>query len=108
MKQAIESFNPTYKASTDNKKPVLPVIIFIAALIWDFVIPSVPVIGWLDDTFITLFAGLNLLQSSVGTTNIYLARLLRFAKWICLALGIIIFLLVALLGTMLVKLIKGL
>ena len=104
----MDTYNLPARKPLNHKSTIAPWIILIAAFIWDFIIPSVPVIGWLDDTFITLFAGLNFLQSTLGDTNIYLVKILRLAKWICFGMGIIIFLLVALLGTLLVKLIKGL
>src|SRR5450759_5260012 len=102
----IDTINPS--PQQQQKSKFVPWAIFVAALVWDFIIPSVPVIGWIDDTLITLFASINLLQSTLGETNMYLVQILKIVKWICLGLGVIIFLLAALLGTLIFKLIKGL
>ena len=60
------------------------------------IIPDIPIVGWVDDFFITTTAGLNLLQG-------YAAQLVKMIKWGIIILGVICIALVLLLGTLIVK-----
>lgn len=64
------------------------------------IIPDIPVIGWIDDFFVLTAAGLNLLEKATGETNHSLRQLLKVLKWIVIAAGIVIILLVLLLGAL--------
>jgi len=69
-------------------------------------IPDVPGIGWIDDLFVGLIAGLNMLQKTIGQTIPLLSSILKFSKFIILLLGVIIVLLILLLGTTIMGLIS--
>ena len=82
------------KRGKDNSKALAgAVVLFLLALLYDVMpmdlIPDIPVIGWVDDFFITVTAGLNLLEKGVADANGTLAAILRFVKWGVVFLGII-------------------
>ncbi|KJR43250.1 membrane protein containing DUF1232 [Candidatus Magnetoovum chiemensis] len=62
-----------------------PLIIFILALIYDIfpfdLIPDVPLVGWGDDLFITLFATINLIQKAFFYRDKTVGPLLGKVKW---------------------------
>lgn len=68
------------------------------------IIPDIPVVGWIDDFFITATASLNLIQKSAEDSIQWLATIAKTLKWLMIIVGIIAILLVALLGAALVKL----
>ena len=68
------------------------------------IIPDIPVVGWVDDFFIIIVAGLNLLQGYASEGHSGLAQLLKFIKRAVIILGVICILLILLLGTLIVKL----
>lgn len=96
--------------SDNNGNMVMPIIWMAAALLYDVspldVIPDVPVIGWIDDFFITATATLNLIQKAVEDSVPWLAQIAKNLKWIMIILGIIAILLVVLCGTLLVSVLK--
>lgn len=71
------------------------------------IIPDIPVVGWVDDFFIIIVAGLNLLQGYASEGNSSLAQLLKFVKWAVIIFGVISILLILLLGTLIVKLLSN-
>ena len=93
--------------SDNNGNMVMPIIWMAAALLYDVstldVIPDVPVIGWIDDLFITATATLNLIQKAAEDSVPWLAQIAKNLKWITVILGIIAILLVVLCGTLIVK-----
>ena len=67
------------------------------------IIPDIPIVGWVDDFFITTTAGLNLLQGYAADSSQSLAQLVKMIKWGIIILGVICIALVLLLGTLIVK-----
>ena len=96
---------------SDNKGDMVgPIIWMVAALLYDVspvdIIPDFPVVGWIDDFFITATATLNLIQKAVEDSVSWLAQIAKNLKWIMIILGIIAILLVVLCGTLLVCMLK--
>ena len=96
--------------SDNNGNMVMPIIWMAAALLYDVspldVIPDVPVIGWIDDFFITATATLNLIQKAAEDSVPWLAQIAKNLKWIMIILGIIAIILVVLCGTLILSLLK--
>ena len=67
------------------------------------IIHDIPIVGWVDDFFITTTAGLNLLQGYAADSSQSLAQLVKMIKWGIIILGVICIALVLLLGTLIVK-----
>lgn len=80
---------------------VLAVIYMISPI---DIIPDIPVIGWVDDFFITSTAALNLIQVNIAQTNATLANILRVLKFALIGIGIIAILLIVLLGGLIISL----
>lgn len=78
------------------------------ALLYDVspvdIIPDIPVIGWIDDFFITATATLNLVQKCAQGSMQWLAMIAKTLKWLIVIVGIIAVSLVALVGAAIVKL----
>lgn len=96
-----------------NTKPmgIMPWVWLGVALIYDIspidIIPDLPIIGWIDDFFISTISILNFIQKLLGETNTRLANIFRLLKIIVIILAIIAILLLLLLGTAIIKLITG-
>lgn len=77
-----------------TRKQITSLILLAASIIYDFIpadlIPDIPFIGWLDDMFITSSAVLNCLQQFGLNANGKVERLLKWLKWGCILLTIII------------------
>lgn len=90
---------------------VFPVVLFMLAILYDIspidLIPDIPVVGYVDDFFITAIATLNLLEKWLQDSSIVLASLLRLAKWLVVFTGIIAVSLVGLAAWGIVKLFIG-
>lgn len=78
---------------------VLPVLLFVLSLLYDVspldLIPDVPGVGWIDDFFLTVTAGLYLVQRWSEKTLRPLSLAARYLKWGVLVLGILVVLLLA-------------
>ncbi|MBF0344797.1 MAG: DUF1232 domain-containing protein [Nitrospirae bacterium] len=79
---------------TKSKSLKLPILLFFLAIAYDIspvdIIPDViPVIGWIDDFFITTTATLNVLGSLISAQYAALAGLVRILKWLTIIVGII-------------------
>ena len=64
----------------------------------DAVPDVVPIFGWIDDAFILISAGMNTVERTLGKSSASLAKILRFAKYITIVIGIVFILLIVLLG----------
>lgn len=99
------------KSTTKENNLNMALVFFVMAILYDIspidLIPDVPVVGWVDDFFITVTAGLNLLEKSMAGTNSTLAAILRYVKWGVIFIGIIAVVLVGFGVYGLVKLIAG-
>ena len=95
----------------EKKRSVSPFVIFGLAVIYVFspidIIPDIPVIGWVDDSFILSAASLHLLEKGLGIRSQLLLSLLRFLKWTVIILGAIAIALMVLAGVAIYKLIFG-
>ena len=76
-----------------QRSMVFPVFLFMLAILYDMspidLIPDIPVIGYVDDFFITAIATLNLLEKWLQDSSVVLASLLRLVKWLAVFVGII-------------------
>ncbi|MDA3844860.1 MAG: DUF1232 domain-containing protein [Candidatus Kapabacteria bacterium] len=64
----------------------------------DAVPDVVPVLGWVDDAFILISASLNTLEKTFANGSASLEKILKFAKYLTIGLGIVFILLIVLLG----------
>lgn len=71
------------------------------------IIPDIPVVGWVDDFFITATAVLNLIQQHTQESMQWLSAIAKTLKWITIALGVVIVLLVALFASLIVSYFAG-
>ena len=70
------------------------------------IIPDIPVVDQIDDLIILATGGLNLAQSYMERTESSLASVVKVVKWIVIALGAIVILLLALFAVAIVNLFK--
>lgn len=68
------------------------------------IVPDIPVVGWIDDFFISATGILNLIQAEVSKTSQGIAQGIKMLKWLIIGIGIIAILLVLLLGSLIVSL----
>lgn len=91
----------------NNGNMVMPIVWMVLAVLYDVspvdIIPDIPVVGWVDDFFITATATLNLIQKATTDSAGWLSAIAKTLKWVTIILGIIAILLVALCGTLIVK-----
>lgn len=94
-------------SNENNGNLVMPIVWMVLAVLYDVspvdIIPDIPVVGWVDDFFITATATLNLIQKAAADSAEGLSAITKTLKWITLILGIIAILLVVLCGTLIVK-----
>lgn len=72
----------------------LSIVIAMLALAYDVspidaVPDAIPVLGWLDDVGITAFAAMNVYQQFTKDQNSTLVKLIRYTKWMLVALVVI-------------------
>lgn len=83
-----------------TRKQITSLILLGASIIYDVIpadfIPDIPFLGWLDDMLITSSAALNCLQQFGINANGKVERLLKWLKWTCIFLAVIIILIVIL------------
>ncbi len=96
---------------TSERSLVVPVILLILAILYDLspidIIPDIPVIGYIDDLFVTATATLNLLQKWLRDSSTILSSMLGMIKWIVIFAGIIAVLLFGMAGWGIVKAFTG-
>ena len=68
------------------------------------IIPDIPVVGQIDDLIILASGGLNLIQRYMERAGSSLATIVKVAKWIVIALGAIVILILALFAVAIVSL----
>ena len=68
------------------------------------IIPDIPVVGQIDDLIILASGGLNLVQRYMERAESSLATIVKVVKWIVVALGAIVILLLALFAVAIVSL----
>ena len=72
---------------------VMPVSLFVLSILYLMlpidIIPDVPLVGHIDDFFITATATLNLLQKWLQNQSSILASMLGFFKWLVIFTGIV-------------------
>lgn len=72
----------------------LSVVIAMLALAYDLspidaVPDAIPVLGWLDDVGVTVMAAMNVYQQFAKDQNSTLVKLIRYTKWMLVALVVI-------------------
>ena len=90
-----------------EKKQITSLVLAGLAVLYDIspvdVIPDIPVVGWVDDFFITATAGLNLIQQYTSESMQWLSTIPKTLKWLTIILGVIVVLLVAIFASMIVS-----
>ena len=90
-----------------KKKQITSLVLAGLAVLYDIspvdVIPDIPVVGWVDDFFITATAGLNLIQQYTSESMQWLSTIAKTLKWLTIILGVIVVLLVAIFASMIVS-----
>ena len=93
-----------------TRKQITSLILLAASIIYDVIpadfIPDIPFIGWLDDMLITSSAALNCLQQFGINANGKVKRLLKWLKWTCILLAVIIVLIAILLAGTIVSMVR--
>ena len=69
-------------------------------------IPDIPIVGQIDDLIILASGTLNLVQRYMGRADSSLTTIVKVAKWIVIALGAIVIILLALFAVAIVSLFK--
>lgn len=91
----------------ENKKQITSLVLAGLALLYDVspvdIIPDIPVVGWVDDFFITATAGLNLIQQYTSESMQWLSTIAKTLKWLTIILGVIVVLLVAIFASLIVS-----
>lgn len=94
-----------------NSKQITSIVLTGLAVLYDIspvdIIPDIPVVGWVDDFFITATATLNLIQQHTTESMQWLSSIAKTLKWITIALGVIVVLLVALFASLIVSYFAG-
>lgn len=93
-----------------TRKQITSLILLAASIIYDVIpadfIPDIPFIGWLDDMLITSSAAINYLQQFGINANGKVERLLKWLKWTCILLAVIIVLIAILLAGTIVSMVR--
>ena len=93
-----------------TRKQISSLILLAASIIYDVIpadfIPDIPFIGWLDDMLITSSAAINCLQQFGINANGKVERLLKWLKWTCILLAVIIVLIAILLAGTIVSMVR--
>ncbi len=93
-----------------NRKQITSIILLIGAIVYDFIpadlIPDIPVIGWIDDFFVTSSALFNCIQQFSDDGNEILGKVMKWLKWTCFLLAVLIILIFLLLATTIISLFK--
>lgn len=91
----------------ENKKQITSLILAGLAVLYDIspvdIIPDIPVVGWVDDFFITATAGLNLIEQYTSESMQWLSTIAKTLKWLTIILGVIVVLLVAIFASLIVS-----
>ena len=90
-----------------EKKQITSLVLAGLAVLYDIspvdAIPDIPVVGWVDDFFITATAGLNLIQQYTSESMQWLSTIAKTLKLLTIILGVIVVLLVAIFASMIVS-----
>lgn len=93
-----------------NRKQITSIILLIGAIVYDFIpadlIPDIPVIGWIDDFFVTSSALFNCIQQFTENGNELLTRVMKWLKWTCFLLAVLIILIFLLLTATIISIFK--
>ena len=93
-----------------TRKQITSLILLAASIIYDVIpadfVPDIPFIGWLDDMLITSSAAINCLQQFGINANGKVERLLKWLKWTCILLAVIIVLIAILLAGTIVSMVR--
>ena len=93
-----------------TRKQITSLLLLGASIIYDVIpadfIPDIPFVGWLDDMLVTSSAALNCLQQFGVNANGKVDRLLKWLKWICILLAILVSIVVILLAGTIVDMVN--
>ena len=85
-----------------TRKQITSLLLLAASIAYDLMpadlIPDIPFIGWLDDFFITSSAVLNCMQQFNISADKQVGTLLKWLKWGCVVVGVLIIIIVLLLA----------
>ena len=89
---------------------VVPWVIMVLCLLYGVspvdIIPDIPIVGQIDDLIILASGTLNLAQRYMKRADSSLTSIVKVTKWIVIALGAIVILLLALFAVAIVNLFK--
>ena len=89
---------------------VVPWVIMVLCLLYGVspvdIIPDIPIVGQIDDLIILASGSLNLAQRYMERADYSLTTIVKVVKWIVIALGAIVILLLALFAVAIVNLFK--
>ena len=89
---------------------VVPWVIMVLCLLYGVspvdIIPDIPIVGQIDDLIIMLSGSLNLAQRYMERADSSFTAIVKVTKWIVIALGAIVILLLALFAVAIVNLFK--
>ena len=93
--------------SGNTGKQVAAWIFMGLSLLYDIspvdLIPDIPVVGWIDDFFITATATLNVIQQTCTDSMIWLGKIAKTLKWILIVLGVLVVGIIALIVYLIVR-----
>ncbi|MBF0317320.1 MAG: DUF1232 domain-containing protein [Nitrospirae bacterium] len=88
-----DTVNPAMPEQATVRSVKLPLLLLLLAFVYDVspvdIIPDVPIVGWIDDLFVTAAAAINVIHALVDDQNSALARLVGMFKWMVIFVGII-------------------
>lgn len=81
-----------------TKQQITSLVLLGASIAYDLLpadlIPDIPLIGWVDDFFVTSSAAINCLQQFNIDVSSPVYKVAQWLKWICIALAILIALII--------------
>jgi uncharacterized membrane protein YkvA (DUF1232 family) len=100
MSLIIRRVNNLKKSNKDKNLSLVLLGLAVAYAVFpiDAVPDVVPVLGWVDDAFILISASLNTLEKTFANGSASLEKILKFAKYLTIGLGIVFILIIVLLG----------
>ena len=107
VNEDIDGMNKDNNIVESRSKKFWSWIILVVAIIYGVspidLVPDAPVVGWIDDFLIGTAALTNFIQQQFFQTNNSLNKLFKIAKWILIAIAVLILLVAILIITFIVK-----
>lgn len=101
---------PNLNKNSLTRKQIVSLVLLAASLVYDILpadlIPDVPLVGWVDDILVTSTALMNCIQQFSESGSQTLQEVLKWLKWTCILLAILIVLVLVLLTSIIISLFK--